>query len=182
MNTQQQKRIGKFLSLVLRHRPEKIDLQLDEQGWTPVDHLLTQLARHGTQLGREELDYLVATNPKLRYAYNEAGTHIRAQQGHSIQVELGYKPVVPPAYLYHGTVGEFMGSILEFGLEKRNRHHVHLSEDKETATMVGSRRGKAIILSVRAGDMHAAGHEFFQSGNGVWLTESVPPEFLEVPS
>ena len=178
MTPQQQKRIGKFLSLVLRHRPEVLGLELDEQGWTNVDTLLHKLAATDKAINREELELIVRNNNKQRYAFSEDGSSIRAQQGHSVQVNLDYEPIEPPEWLFHGTVDRFLNSIMTTGLQRRNRHHVHLSSDRETAINVGQRRGRPIILRIKANEMHKAGFLFFRSGNGVWLTEQVPPEFI----
>lgn len=173
---------SKFLSLVLRHDPGKVGIVLDEAGWTDVATLLDALARHGHPLTRSELDDLVKTSDKQRYALSPDGTRIRANQGHSVDVELDLPQATPPARLYHGTVAEFLDSIREKGLIKGSRHHVHMSADVETAKKVGGRRGKPVILVVRAEEMAAAGHVFFRSANGVWLTDHVPPSFLEVPA
>lgn len=172
------KQKSKFLSTILRHKPEKIGLKLDKQGWANIDELLEKAAKTYNQMTREELLYVVETNNKKRFAINDAGTQIRASQGHSIKVDLGYQAQVPPMTLYHGTVEKFMPSIQKSGLIKGNRHHVHLSLDLDTATIVGSRRGKPVILVVQSRAMHHAGHKFFFSQNGVWLTEQVPPAFL----
>lgn len=176
------RRIGKFISLVLRHQPQKIDLSLDSEGWTEVEQLLTQLAKHGTSINRQQLDYLVEHNNKKRYRYSEDGLRIRAQQGHSIKVDLDYEPVAPPAFLYHGTAERFVESIRQSGLEKRNRHHVHMSGDLETASQVGSRHGKLLILEVDAVRMHEDGYQFFCTPNQVWLTDKVPVEYLIFPT
>ena len=125
------------------------------------------------------LDEVVATNPKRRFAVADDGTRIRANQGHSVDVELGYDEVAPPEVLFHGTVARSVGAIRTKGLLKMSRHHVHLSVDEATATAVGGRRGRPVILRVRAGDMHRAGHVFYVSDNGVWLTDHVPPEYVE---
>ena len=172
-------RISKFLSLVLRHEPERIGIVLDEAGWTDVDTLLAACAAHGTPLTRDELADVVAFSDKQRFALSPDGTRIRANQGHSVEVNLQLAPAAPPQRLYHGTVAEFLASIRAQGLVKGERHHVHLAADEATATRVGGRRGTPIVLVVRAAEMAAAGHVFYRSQNGVWLVESVPPEFLE---
>ena len=172
---------SRFLSLVLRHRPDKIGITLDPDGWTRVDALLAALARAGKPVDRQMLDRVVATNNKKRFALSEDGERIRASQGHSVQVELGYEPATPPAELFHGTVDRFLGAIRSEGLRPMKRHHVHLSADLATASNVGSRRGDAVVLTVRAADMRLAGHIFFVSANGVWLTDSVPPAFIDFP-
>jgi uncharacterized protein (TIGR02452 family) len=169
------------LSLVLRHNPTSIGIVLDEAGWTSVNSLLAALAQHGHPLTREELAELVASSDKQRFALSEDGTRIRANQGHSIEVDLELPPATPPALLYHGTNAEFLGSIREQGLLKGSRQHVHLSADLQTATQVGARRGKPVILSIRAEEMAATGHTFYCSANGVWLTAYVPPAFVDFP-
>ncbi|MFK7748643.1 MAG: RNA 2'-phosphotransferase [Kordia sp.] len=173
------KSISKFLSYVLRHNPDKLGITLDENGWTSVAVLLEKINVGAYSLSMEELEDVVATNNKKRFAFNEDKTMIRASQGHSVNIDLGIQPKEPPNYLYHGTVEKFITSIQEKGLIKGTRQHVHLSADKETAINVGSRRGKPIILTVRSGEMHAQHHNFYQSENGVWLTETVPTEFIE---
>jgi putative RNA 2'-phosphotransferase len=175
-------RWSKFLSLVLRHDPERIGLELDEGGWVLVDDLLAAWARHGDGISREELERVVATSDKKRFSISPDGLMIRANQGHSVSVELGLEPVKPPELLYHGTVERFLGSIRRKGLRRGERHHVHLSHDEATARRVGRRRGRPVVLVVEAGRMHRDGLEFFRSANGVWLTESVPPEYLRFPS
>ena len=179
MTEAQKKSISKKLSLVLRHRPEAIRIELDENGWIETEVLLRQFSKHFQPLKLEQLEEVVATNNKKRFAFNEDGSRIRASQGHSVKVELGYEPVQPPEYLYHGTATKNLQSILKGGIVKGKRHHVHLSVDKETATNVGTRHGQPVILTIRSGEMHRQGSEFFCSENGVWLTESISPEFIE---
>lgn len=176
------KQRSKFLSLVLRHEPERIGITLDSAGWTPVDALLAAFASHGQPLTRAELDELVATSDKQRFALSADGTMIRANQGHSVEVELELAPATPPARLLHGTIADFIPSIRAKGLVKGQRHHVHLSADLETAKKVGGRRGRPEILTVRSAEMAAAGHVFYLSANGVWLTEHVPPQFIDFPA
>ncbi|MCU0429242.1 MAG: RNA 2'-phosphotransferase [Cytophagaceae bacterium] len=180
MNEKQATQISRFLSLVLRHKPETIGVQLDEHGWISVEVLLERINAYGKKLTREQLDILVATNPKKRFAYNETLDKIRASQGHSVEVDLGYEAQEPPEFLFHGTEENSINSILKTGLEKRSRHHVHLSKDVETAIKVGQRHGVPIVLEVSAGLMYRAGMQFFQSENGVWLTEFVPPDYLKL--
>ena len=172
-------RISKFLSLVLRHKPEKIGLTLDGEGWAEVNPLIEKLNNHGLMVTRKILEEVVATNSKKRFAFNEDQAKIRANQGHSIQIDHGFKPIEPPQILYHGTATRFLESIMNTGIQKRNRHHVHLSGDLSTATNVGQRHGKPVILHVRALDMYQAGFEFFLSENQVWLTDEVPVEYIE---
>lgn len=171
-------RLSKLLSLVLRHEPERLGLVLDPAGWVEVEALLAACAREDIPLTRERLAALVAASDKQRFAFDDTRSRIRASQGHSVPVELGYTAQEPPELLYHGTVEKFLPSIRVQGLLKGERHHVHLSADRSIATKVGERRGKPVILTVRAAEMHRAGHAFFLSANGVWLVEAVPPEFL----
>ncbi len=172
-------RISKFLSYVLRHRPDAIGITLDAQGWVAIDRLLAATAAHGTRLSRDDLDEIVRNNPRQRFAISEDGTMIRASQGHSIAVELGYTPATPPAVLYHGTADRNLAAIRAGGLLKGRRHHVHLAIDPATAAQVGGRHGRPAVLIVRAAEMHAAGYAFLLSANGVWLTEHVPVGFLD---
>lgn len=181
MKESQRTQASKFLSLVLRHRPDKIGLVLDEQGWVEVSVLLAQCADHRRTITREMLQEIVDTSPKKRFAFSEDGLRIRANQGHSVDVNLGYEPAQPPSALFHGTVAKVLPAIRRSGLLKMNRHHVHLSSDEKTASTVGSRRGKPVILAVRAGEMASAGHVFYVSANGVWLTLAVPPGFIDFP-
>lgn len=174
-------RRSKFLSLVLRHDPARVGIALDDAGWTDVAGLLAACAAHGVTITRAELDELVASSDKQRFALSADGTRIRANQGHSVAVELGLPVVPPPAVLYHGTVEAALPGIRARGLVKGARHDVHLSAERETATKVGARRGAPVILTIRAGAMAAAGHVFRRSANGVWLTAHVPPEFIELP-
>jgi putative RNA 2'-phosphotransferase len=172
---------SKFLSLVLRHQPEKIGIQLDESGWVSVDELLRASNRHGVALTREDLDDIVSTNSKQRFAFSDDGQRIRANQGHSVEVDLGYTPLQPPPTLFHGTARRFVSSIRESGLLKGARHHVHLSPDVETAELVGKRRPPFVVLTIDAESMHRDGHPFYQSANGVWLTEHVPAAYITFP-
>ena len=164
---------SKFLSLVLRHRPEEIGLTLDPNGWADVNELLLK-----AKLDPLILEEIVATNEKKRFAFNEDRTKIRASQGHSIDVNLQYKPATPPSALYHGTALRFLDSIMKTGLEKRDRQHVHLSMDSETALNVGKRHGQPAVLLVNSGKMHEQGYKFYLSDNGVWLTDNIPVTFL----
>jgi putative RNA 2'-phosphotransferase len=179
MNEQQKKKTSKFLSYVLRHHPELINLNLDENGWANVDKLITKSKRDSYEgFTFEELDEIVQTNEKKRFAFNEDKTRIRASQGHSIEINLALIPQRPPEFLYHGTAHSNIESILEKGIEKRNRQHVHLSQDKETATKVGMRHGKPIILTIRTGKMFEDGIEFYLSENDVWLTDFVDAKYI----
>ena len=176
--------LSKFLSFVLRHKPQAIDIRLDRQGWTEIAALLAQCRAHGKEISRSMLDELIETSPKQRFAVSNDGLRVRASQGHSIDVELGYAATIPPEVLFHGTVAARLESIRSRGLHRMKRHHVHLSQDSATALIVGGRRGKPIILRVLAGKMHQDGYTFCLSANGVWLTESVPACYIafdEVP-
>ena len=178
MNEKQKKRTGKFISLILRHAPQKIGITLDNAGWASVDELLAGLKRKGHALSFEQLDDIVAMNDKKRYRFNEDKTRICANQGHSLTVDLQLNALEPPEFLYHGTASRFMHSINKQGLLKGSRHHVHLSSDKQTAKSVGSRHGVPIILTIAAGAMHRAGYTFYCSANGVWLVDSVPTQYF----
>jgi len=173
---------SKFLSLVLRHEPEKIGIALDAEGWVDVDVLLDACNERGPHITRELLDEIVATNDKKRFSFSPDGRRIRANQGHSVTVDLRLDPKEPPELLYHGTIADFLDSIRHEGLQRGNRHHVHLSQDKKTADKVGQRRGKPVVLIIAAKRMHCEGYTFYQSDNGVWLTDGVPPEYLEFPT
>jgi putative RNA 2'-phosphotransferase len=173
-------RVSKRLSYVLRHRPESIGLTLDAAGWVDVDALLAALASSGLLLARADLKHVVATNDKQRFAFDATGTRIRASQGHSVEVGLGYSPETPPDVLFHGTVERFLPAILAEGLRPGKRHAVHLSPDVATARAVGARRGSPVVLRVDAAGLAAAAVAFSRSANGVWLVDAVPPAFLAV--
>lgn len=171
-------RISKRLSLHLRHAPERIGIRLGADGWVDVAELLAALREHGLDLTRAELDEVVARNDKRRFAFDSTGSRIRANQGHSVPVDLALAVATPPELLYHGTVERYLGEIMRSGLRPMRRHHVHLSATEETAAAVGARRGEPVVLEVAAGSMVTAGHELRRSENGVWLTGHVPPAFL----
>jgi putative RNA 2'-phosphotransferase len=170
--------ISKFLSLVLRHQPQLIGIRLDQNGWTSVDELIRRSNEYGVKFDKDLLHHVVATNSKKRFAINETGDKIRASQGHSIKIELGYISQQPPEILYHGTAEKFVPSILQTGLEKRNRQHVHLSADFSTAIQVGQRHGKPFVFRILAVQMYYDNFVFYISENGVWLTDHVPPNYL----
>jgi putative RNA 2'-phosphotransferase len=170
--------VSKYLSKYLRHAPQELGLTLQPGGWVPVDDLLDAARRHGFPISNDELVECVETNDKRRFSFDASGESIRANQGHSVEVDLQLEVREPPETLYHGTVERFLPSILAEGLDKGKRHHVHLSKDVETARRVGARRGKPIVLVVEAGRMHRDGHMFYMSGNGVWLTDAVPPRYV----
>lgn len=173
-------KFSKFLSYVLRHKPESISLTLNKDGWVSVETLLVQANRHGKRLTREILEYVVENNNKKRFTFNPEHTLIRAAQGHSSQqVNLSHVSQTPPEYLYHGTATRFVDSIRQQGLLAGNRHHVHLSDNTDTATRVGARHGKPIVLVIEAKKMVEAGYTFYLSDNHVWLTEHVPAQFIQ---
>jgi len=172
---------SKFLSLILRHKPETIGLQLDENGWANVDELISKINANGKELDFESLENIVLMNDKQRFSFNEDLSMIRANQGHSIEVDLALEPALPPEKLYHGTVAKFLEAIKENGLQKMSRQHVHLSHYIYTAQKVGSRRGKPVILTILANEMKEEGFPFFLSENGVWLCDHVPSKFILFP-
>jgi putative RNA 2'-phosphotransferase len=173
------KSTSKFLSLVLRHKPEEIGLLLDENGWASVDELIQKINAKGNNIDIDFLNEIVDTNDKKRFAFNDDKTKIRASQGHSIEIDLDVKPSIPPNVLYHGTATRFVESILKEGLSKQQRQHVHLSEKLETATAVGARHGKPVILIVNAKQMQEDGLLFYQSENNVWLTDNVEVKYIK---
>ncbi|WBO82925.1 RNA 2'-phosphotransferase [Hymenobacter yonginensis] len=174
-------RLSKLLSLVLRHEPAHLGLTLDEQGWVSVEELLRQAQANNVNLTHEALLHIVDTSPKQRFRLSDDQQRIRASQGHSVAVELGYAPAVPPAVLYHGTAARHQAQIMREGLLKMSRQQVHLSTNKATARQVGSRHGAPVVLRVDAARMHAEGHAFYRADNGVWLTEEVPARYLQLP-
>ncbi|MEH1826367.1 MAG: RNA 2'-phosphotransferase [Nostoc sp.] len=172
-------KISKYLSKYLRHTPDAIGIQLAPGGWVDVDELLTACAKNKFPLTRQELQAVVESSEKQRFSFDATGNLIRANQGHSVKVDLHLEGVVPPDELYHGTGHKSVESILQTGLSKMSRHHVHLSKDIETAKTVGTRHGKPVVFAVNAAAMHQAGYIFYCSANGVWLVENVPPEYLQ---
>jgi putative RNA 2'-phosphotransferase len=178
----QRKSTSKFLSLILRHQPGTIGLTLNESGWVSVDDLLRALASHGKPLARADLDAIVMSSDKQRFALSPDRLMIRANQGHSVPVDLALPCALPPDILYHGTVERYLASIRGHGLLKGERHHVHLSATRELAVAVGKRRGDPRVLEVDARSMAAAGIGFYRSENGVWLTDHVPARFLSAAS
>lgn len=172
------KRLSRFLSLVLRHKPQTINLDLDDKGWAEVDDLIAKVRASGRKLDRPSLERLVATNDKKRFTLSDDGRRIRAAQGHSIPVDLDIPPKAPPSSLYHGTADRFLNAILAEGLKPRSRRQVHLSMDLKTARTVGARHGRPVILKVDAAAMARDGLLFYQAENGVWLTDTVPPAYL----
>ena len=172
-------RVSKMLSLWLRHKPEAAGLTLDPQGWTDVDAVLAAFAQSGVVCDWQEMLRIVEESDKQRFELSADADRIRARQGHSVEVQLDWPRAAPPVLLFHGTVEKFLPAILAEGLKPMRRHHVHLSPDSETATRVGARRGKPVILTIRAAALEQAGQPFYLTTNQVWLTEWVPPEYLE---
>lgn len=172
-------KISKFLSLVLRHNPGDIGLRLDEAGWAEIAELVEKGSKAGVKLTSERIRQIVASSDKQRFSISENGLRVRANQGHSIVVDLGLQKVEPPLLLYHGTTIRNLAAIRQQGLIKGNRQYVHLSANKETAEMVGKRYGRPVVLTIKAGCMHRDGFNFYLSINGVWLTDHVPTEYID---
>lgn len=172
--------LGRFLSLVLRHKPEAAGLSLDANGWADVERLLEGVRRTGRRIDLETLERIVRENNKNRYSFDETHRKIRANQGHSIAVDLELQPVAPPPVLYHGTARRFVESIRKKGITRQSRQHVHLSADVETALQVGRRHGPPAVLPIDAAAMARDGRKFYQSQNGVWLTQEVPWRYVVV--
>ena len=172
------RKISKFLSLILRHKPEKLGITLDKNGWASIQEIIEKMNRNGKQIDMDLIRHIVATNNKKRFKLSDDETMIRANQGHSIQVELDLQKKTPPPTLFHGTATRFYDSIKEKGLIKGSRLYVHLSGDKDTAIKVGKRHGKVVVLNIKAQEMHEKGFDFFLSENGVWLTDHVPVEYI----
>ena len=171
-------RISCFLSLILRHKPETIGISLDEHGWANVDELIEGISKT-REFNMDILEEIVRTDEKERYSFNEDKTLIRANQGHSIPVDVELEEVEPPEELWHGTGEKYVASIDEIGLIRKSRLYVHLSKDKETALKVGSRHGRPVLYTVKTREMYQDGYTFFLSKNGVWLTKEVPVKYLE---
>lgn len=169
---------SRFMSLILRHQPETIDINLDEHGWANVDELIAGISRTH-EFDMDILEEIVKTDNKLRYSFNEDKTLIRANQGHSIPVDVELEKTEPPKYLYHGTGEKYIEAIDEQGIISKSRLYVHLSSDIDTAVKVGSRHGKSMVYRVWSGDMQKAGYDFYKSVNGVWLTKEVPPKYIK---
>ena len=169
---------SKFIALILRHKPETIGITLDEHGWANVEELVAGIAKQQA-FDRDMLEEIVRTDSKMRYSFNEDHTLIRANQGHSIPVDVELEEKTPPDILWHGTGEKYVSSINAQGLIPKSRLYVHLSADYDTAVKVGSRHGKPVVYTVATGDMQKAGYQFYQSVNGVWLTKRVPAEFLK---
>lgn len=173
-------RASKFISLVLRHQPQKFGVVLDDNGWTSVDSLIVAARAADVPLGLATLQRIVAGNVKQRFCFNDDGDRVWANQGNSVNVDLALAPRRPPPVLFHGTATRFINAIRAEGLYRQSRRHVHLSVDATTAAKVGLRHGKSVVLQIRAGEVQAAGGLFFLSDNGVWLTEHVPVVYIDL--
>ena len=174
-------KISRFLSYILRHKPEAIGITLDSNGWVGIDVLIRQAKKHGMQISQDLITEVVRTNDKKRFTLSEDNLKIRAAQGHSTnQVNIAYIEKIPPEHLYHGTATHFLDSIFQQGLIAGERHYVHISIDEKTAIAVGKRHGKPIVLRIKALAMFQQGFKFYLADNGVWLTNNVPSQFLEV--
>ena len=171
---------SKFMSFILRHKPETIGLILDPQGWAVVDEIVKLSQKSATPLTKVLIQKVVQTSDKQRFMFSEDGLRIRANQGHSVSADLSLTPQEPPLALFHGTASQFLDSIIRNGLKPGSRQHVHLSLDYQTASKVGQRHGVPVVLAIRARNMHLAGFAFYLSDNGVWLIQSVPPEFIHL--
>ncbi len=171
--------LSKYISRVLRHRPEDAGIGLDEHGWADVEALIAGVNAAGKRIDRKILEEIVRTDKKQRYSFNENGTLIRANQGHSIPVDVELAKLEPPEYLYHGTAYRFLESIRQQGLLPMSRLYVHLSGDVETARVVGKRHGRPVVLKIHSGDMHRDGFPFYRSQNGVWLAKKVDAKYFE---
>lgn len=172
------KEVSKFISLVLRHKPETIGIALDKHGYASASELLCGLRKHGEKLSREQLELIVALDDKKRYSYNMTHTLIRANQGHSINVNLNLSPLTPPDVLLHGTGVKYLGGIIVQGIIAKSRQYVHLTDNYNVAKITGGRHGDSIVLEVDALQMYKDGFSFFQSENGVWLTNEVPAKYI----
>ncbi len=173
-------KLSKYLCLILRHKPEIIGIELDKNGWADVTELLEKMNQSGEMIDLHKLNEVVKTDNKNRFSFNETSDKIRANQGHSITIDLGYTAQKPPEFLYHGTAGRCAESVLKNGIEKKKRHHVHLSTDEETALKVGQRHGNPVVFMVSSGQMYVDGALFYLSDNGIWLTDFVPVKYLSL--
>ncbi len=179
-NTPRSVKLSKYLSKHLRHQPERLGLKLLPGGWVAIEDLLLACVANNFPITREELNEIVVNNDKKRFSFDPSERLIRANQGHSVEIDLQLEPILPPRILYHGTAKKSLDSILETGLLKMSRHHVHLSLDRETARRVGMRHGRPVILVIDSLIMHEEGHNFYRSENGVWLVDKVPAKYITV--
>lgn len=172
--------VSKYIALILRHKPETIGITLDEHGWANVDELVQGINRSQYRITTEDLEEIVRTDDKQRYSFNDDKTLIRANQGHSIPVDVELEEMTPPNVLYHGTGEKYCASIEAQGLIPKSRLYVHLSADYDTAIKVGKRHGKAVVYIIDAARMHTEGYSFYRSVNGVWLTKAVPYKYIKI--
>lgn len=178
MEKKKENKLSVFISLVLRHKPEAAGIALDEHGWANVDELIEGINKSGQQITTEILEEIVRNDEKSRYSFNQDKTLIRANQGHSVKVDVELKEQEPPSTLYHGTAKRFVESIFKDGLQPMSRLYVHLSKNHETAVKVGKRHGEPAVLQIDTGKMHRDGYKFYLSENGVWLTGEVPVKYI----
>ena len=175
-------KLSKFLSLILRHKPQVIGLQLDANGWADVEELIDLVNQHGIAISYELLDAIVQKNDKQRFTFNADRSKVRANQGHSLPVDLTLVAETPPPTLFHGTATRFLSSIRAKGLLSGSRQHVHLAAEELDAIRVGQRHGHPVVLMIQAATMGQAGYQFYRAKNGVWLTERVPPQYIQFPT
>ncbi len=174
-------KLSKFLSYILRHNPDMLDLEMDTAGWVNINALVEKVRKRDKSITHNEIMTVVELNGKKRFSISVDNYFIRANQGHTVKVELGYEAVEPPTFLFHGTVQRYLDSIRKKGLDKKGRHHVHLSPDVETAAIVGKRKGEPVILKIKAKEMYTNNYKFFCTDNNVWLTVGVPLEYIIFP-
>lgn len=180
MNNSRLVKVSKYLSWVLRHNPEQIGLKLDPNGWVVIEQLLKAAKNHNFPISQKELNYVVETNDKKRFSIDSTYSLIRANQGHTVKVDLKLETAIPPDILYHGTGNNLIDSIQKTGLNKMSRHHVHLSKDITTAINVAKRKGTPVVFSVNAMAMYKDGYSFYLSANEVWLVDEVPSKYLQI--
>lgn len=181
ISSARRRKISKYLSYILRHNPGDIGVTPDQAGWVHVDTLLARSSKQGLTFSREELEEVVNRSSKQRFALSEDGAYIRANYGHSIDIDPGYTPKEPPEKLYHGTASRNLRSIREKGLHSGNRQYVHLSVTRDDAIAVGQRHGRPVVLTIHSLKMFEEGISFYQSESGIWLTKRVPPEYITFP-
>jgi len=178
MNDKDKIAVSRFMSLILRHQPQRIGLTLDPHGWADTDSLIEGINNAGYNISLEDIKDIVATNNKQRFKFSDDHSKIRANQGHSINVDVELKESAPPDFLYHGTASRFLESIQKDGIKARSRLYVHLSADKQTAVNVGKRHGTPVVLTVSSSSMYTDGFKFYLSDNNVWLTDFVPVKYI----
>ena len=179
MNEKERINLSKFLAYILRHNPSAVGISLDERGWADVDELIKGINATGRSIDRDLLEQIVREDKKGRYSFNEDKSKIRANQGHSVSVEVEMDERVPPDILYHGTAKRFLESIKEHGILRRSRNFVHLSGDIKTAFVTGSRHGEPVVLAIGTKEMAAEGYRFYLSANGVWQSSDIPWKYVK---